>query len=91
MFSFLQKHPEPVSSDLCFHNVFLKTNKSLHNEEIKPKIKLHKYKDADRTAEWYSINSQNQRYQLSFSVITVQVVKIYPNIKEQPITMSITS
>lgn len=27
-----------------------------------------------------------KRSQLSFSVVTVQVVKIYPNIKEQPIT-----
>lgn len=33
--------------------------KSLYNVKIKPQIKLHNYKDADRTAEGYNINSKN--------------------------------
>lgn len=39
------------------------------------KIKLHNSKDADRTAEGCIINSPNQRPQLSFPVVTVQVIK----------------
>lgn len=80
MFSFFLKHPRLVSSDLCFHNLFLKNDKSLYNEKIKPKIKLHNYKDADRTAEGCNINSQNQRPQLCVPVVTVQVIKIYSDL-----------
>lgn len=54
--------------------------KSLYNVKIKPQIKLHNYKDADRTAEGYNINSKNQRPQLSFPVVTVQVTKTCSNL-----------
>lgn len=81
MFTFFQKHPRLVSSDSCFYNLLLKKmRKSLYNVKIKPQIKLHNYKDADRTAEGYNINSKNQRTQLSFPVETVQVTKTCSNL-----------
>ena len=91
MFSFFQKHPRVVSSDSCFHNLFLKSDKDLYSEKIKPKIKLHNYKNADRTAEGCNINSQNRRPHLSFPVVTVQVIKIYSNLYEEQLPMQVTS
>lgn len=80
MFRIFLKHPKLVSSDLCFHNLFLKMTKAYIMKRLNQKIKLHNHKDADRTAEGCNINSQNQRPQLAVPVVTVQVIKIHSNI-----------